>query len=110
MNRHAGRLAAVELVGPDAPKDTTPSLKDLSIAAVTQKFCRYCKKKGHLIQECRKRARKQQEQSGPPKQKPFPSKPAHPPTPDNPADPAMKKLFNSWCAFVDNSASKQDFQ
>ena len=68
MTRNAGRLAAIDLVGPDAAKDTTQSLKDLSIAAVTQKFCRYCKKKGHLIQECRKRARKQQDQSGPPVQ------------------------------------------
>ena len=102
------------------PAPAQPTTTDVAAATASStganKFCVYCKRKGHAIADCRKRARRQaannsqqQQQGGQTNRSDRPSGRSN----QSPADPAMQQLFKSWCSFVENkqvdAKAAQDF-
>ena len=92
----------------------SPAPGPVAVASSPSKFCRYCKKKGHLLEECHKRARRNAAAASGSASAATRGQSTSSSGPSKKPDPAMQQLFKSWCAFVaagdGPTNAHQDFQ
>ena len=73
--------------------------------SASSKFCNYCKKKGHVITECHKRARRNASSNQTSTNNPSAPSTLRLPPPRSAAAPAqkaaMENLFRQWCTMVE---------
>ena len=86
--QQSGKHSTFRINAVDDTPEEDKSEDNVAAAMAQPKFCRYCKKKGHVISECRKKINKNNTsyKNSKPTQKPEQNK--HKPT-----DPAMQQIL-----------------
>ena len=85
----------------DSSATAAPPTEDVN--AVNMKKCNYCKRRGHLISECRKKARRDAEGKGKTNSSSTPNQ-SHSSSAVR-KDPAMEQLFKSWVQSINDKSN-----